>query len=86
MCLPSSVFLYTIPLWDDPSHTVPLYLLSCRHCSHKEEVRIERVDFERYFSGVLLQNAFPYLSASQRELMKTQICGTCWKKFFPEEE
>ena len=36
--------------------------------------------------GVHLQNAFPYLSASERELIKSGTCGKCWDKMFPEED
>ena len=38
------------------------------------------------FNGKLIQDAFPYLTDGQRELMISNTCDTCWNKFFPNVE
>lgn len=37
-------------------------------------------------NGVLVQDAFPALSAEDRELLISGICPTCWDGMFPDEE
>ena len=32
----------------------------------------------KYNGGMLIQNAFPFLTPSDRELMMTGICDECW--------
>ena len=32
----------------------------------------------------LIQKIFPELSCSDRELLRSGICGKCWDKLFPE--
>ena len=36
--------------------------------------------------GAMAQDAFPELSASQREALITGICDECWNKMAQEEE
>jgi len=61
----------------------------CDQCDYKEEILI---DLDKYvdwkYKGIYIQDTFPDLTAGQRELIKTQICGTCWDKMFnfPDDE
>ena len=41
---------------------------------------------EAWESGVLIQDALPELSASEREQLMTGIHAECWDRAFPEEE
>jgi DNA-directed RNA polymerase subunit RPC12/RpoP len=50
--------------------------LECKYCDYKETIIV----------GELIQDAFPYLTAGQRELMLSNTCDTCWNKFFPEDD
>ena len=34
-------------------------------------------------SGELIQDALPYLSASEREMLISGTCDDCWQKMFP---
>jgi len=47
------------------------------------EIRGEDRDFIRWEEeGELIQNALPYLSADERELLISGICGGCFDKMF----
>lgn len=48
-------------------------------------VTIEQLE-AYYTEGVLLQNAFPHLSAGEREFIKTGITPTEWDKFIGGDE
>jgi hypothetical protein len=48
-------------------------------------VAVEEADFYRWQGsydtpGVLIQEAFPYLSNTQREMLMTGYCGPCWDR------
>jgi len=58
----------------------------CPFCSHVNYITVNEQDYYRWEDGELIQNAFPYLSAEERELLKTGICPSCWDKMFPPEE
>ena len=39
-------------------------------------------DANRWINGELIQNAFPYLNADQREILKTGIDAQAWETMF----
>lgn len=43
-------------------------------------------DANRWINGELIQNAFPYLNADQREILKTGIDGQSWDEMFAGDE
>lgn len=43
-------------------------------------------DAQRWVNGELIQVAFPYLNADQREILKTGIDAQGWNEMFPESE
>jgi hypothetical protein len=49
-------------------------------------VIVETADFEAWKGGKPIQDAFPYLAPSLREILMTGICGECFDKLFPPEE
>lgn len=59
--------------------------IQCRHCNKVFCVTFDTDDYVAWKKGELIQNAFPYLSADERELIKTQTCGNCWNKMFDFE-
>lgn len=59
-----------------------ILILSCRMCKEGVTLRFNKVDYLAWQKGELIQRAFPYLSANQREMLKTQICGKCFDKLF----
>lgn len=62
-------------------------LTVCPICGHANEIAVNEEDyFDWAFDGVLVQNAFPYLSADEREMLISGICPTCWKKTFGDSD
>ena len=58
----------------------------CDHCEYIEDILVNEADYDAWHNGVFIQDAFPYLTAGQRELMISNTCDTCWKEFFGEDE
>jgi hypothetical protein len=64
---------------------VEYYRNKCYYC-HEENVIIVNVnDLTFWQSGEFIQDAFPYLNANQRELIKTGIHPECWDKMLGNE-
>lgn len=59
--------------------------VACPVCGKVSEISVEVNDYIDWQNGKLTQNAFPYLSASEREMLISGICGNCWGKMFGEE-
>ena len=55
---------------------------ACPFCGHANEVQVNEMDYYDWQDGELAQNAFPYLSANEREVLISGICPTCWNKMF----
>lgn len=58
----------------------------CPECQGVNYVEVQESDYNAWIEGVHIQNAFPYLSAAQRELLMTGIDGICWDKLFDFDE
>ena len=54
----------------------------CPFCGEETIVLVNFEDYADWQDGKLAQNAFPYLSADEREMLKTGICPTCWTAMF----
>ena len=51
----------------------------CPICSKITEVEVEFDDYCAWkYDGVKAQNAFPYLTPSERECLISGICDECW--------
>ncbi len=59
---------------------------ACPFCGHANEVEVNEIDYLDWQDGMLVQDAFPYLSANEREKLISGICPTCWDKMFPHKE
>lgn len=60
---------------------------TCPFCGKTTPVQIRRVaDYNAWQNGALAQDAFPYLSADEREMLISGICPKCWERTFDEEE
>ena len=53
---------------------------TCPLCGDKKVIKIFRKDLIAWDNGVLIQRAFPYLDANDRERLKTGICPKCWEE------
>ena len=63
----------------------------CRRCPRVESVEVERSALNRFeLRAGLVQNLFPDLSASEREVVMgwrngSFLCSSCWDEVFAEE-
>lgn len=54
----------------------------CPFCGKEWSIAVSALDVAAWQEGALVQNAFPYLSAEERELLISGICADCQKKVF----
>ncbi len=55
----------------------------CDHCRKEYNIMADRQDMEAWLSGdKYIQDALSYISASERELLLSATCNTCWKKMY----
>ena len=58
----------------------------CPFCGKYHAVEVSEADLAAWEGGELAQNAFPYLTADEREILISGICPKCWAETFGEEE
>lgn len=54
----------------------------CPICGHVNEITVNEDDYFNWDDGALVQDAFPYLTAEERECLISHICPICWNKTF----
>lgn len=60
--------------------SITLVNCECPHCEHSYTVVVSTDDYARWKQRKLLvQDAFPYLTAAEREQLITGICPPCWE-------
>lgn len=59
-------------------------VFTCPFCGKAHTVTVEVKDYFNYQEGALVQDAFPYLSADEREAFISGMCPDCCKKIFIE--
>lgn len=69
-----------------PTELVALVTKPCPLCGKQGEIVVPREDYERYKKGFYVQDAFPQLSAGDREQILTGYHSQCWDACFKEEE
>ena len=57
----------------------------CPICGNEHFVTVGEEGFEKWQNGELAQNAFPYLSATQREQLISELCPKCQADIFGED-
>ena len=58
----------------------------CPFCGEMHEVHVNEDDYWDWQDGALVQDAFPYLTADEREMLISGICPKCWDKTFGGDE
>ena len=58
--------------------------ITCPFCGEVHSVRVAERGYHAWQSGELVQKAFPYLSATEREQLISQMCPSCQKDIFGE--
>lgn len=62
------------------------YNVRCVHCNQTFTIQAYARDVQSWCDGALIQNAMPYLSAPERELLISGTCDDCWKAIFGDDE
>ena len=68
------------------SDTILVKTKPCLACKEYEVWSLDRDAVMRWQGGELIQNCFPDMSPSDRELLISGTHAACWDKLFPEEE
>ena len=68
------------------NHKEVCVFTTCPFCGRANEVEVNHMDYLDWQNGELAQDAFPYLSANEREMLISGCCPRCWSKMFWEEE
>jgi len=56
--------------------------VGCISCFNNFPVVVNPLDIELWNGGELIQDAFPYLTDSERELLISHVCENCFDKMF----
>lgn len=57
-------------------------LIACKFCHKVKEIATKEEDVNAWIGGKLIQDAMPYLSASDREMLISRTCDDCWGEIF----
>ena len=60
--------------------------IQCRCCTDVVTVYTFFDDIQDWQDGELIQDAIPYLSADEREILISHVCGVCFDKMFDTDE
>ena len=58
----------------------------CQKCGDTQTMLVKKTDLRDWKQGKYIQDAMPYLTADDRELLISGTCGPCFDNMFPEEE
>jgi hypothetical protein len=58
----------------------------CLMCGKSSVKLLDAARFAAWQGGVYVQDAFPEMSADEREVLVTGIHADCWNKLFPEDD
>ena len=65
-------------------------LATCRFCGTTHTLTVDINDYFSWQEGTHVQDAMPYLTPAERELLISQTCQACWDKMmaglYDEEE
>lgn len=56
----------------------------CMECKKRFAITVSANDYLNWKNGMLIQKAFPYLTAEMRELLISHICPECWNIMFKD--
>ena len=58
---------------------------TCRMCKDQVEMKVYAEDVAAWENGELIQDAMPYLTDGEREVLISGTCDSCWEKMFPSD-
>jgi len=59
---------------------------TCPLCGKTVNIYVKTVNYKAWCFGAQAQTAFPYLSASAREMLISGICPECYQEMFGDSE
>lgn len=59
--------------------------ITCPFCGKEHSVEVSESAFYKWQGGILIQNAMPTLSATEREQLISRICPACQANLFGED-
>lgn len=62
------------------------FFVICQTCKVRYAFFISKNDYWAWHEGKFAQDAFPYLTIAERELLISQTCNDCFDQMFPAEE
>jgi len=68
------------------SNLVDYVTRTCTMCGQRSTLSLDGETIKRWQDGALVQDAFPYLTAEERELLITGTHPACWNKMIAAEE
>jgi hypothetical protein len=68
------------------STNLTTYSIKCKRCEETQYFLAKPIDINKWMEGVKIQDALPYLTPDERELIISNICPTCWIDLFGGEE
>ena len=71
---------------DDHGDDTVVITKVCPNCLRTARSVVSRDGYERWRSGTLIQDAFPEMSAAQREMLLTGIHPECWHDYLGVED
>lgn len=60
--------------------------VTCPSCKKSSVLTLPKSGYERWRAGEYIQKAMPDVKASDREMLMSGMCPTCWKEMFGEED
>ena len=64
---------------------MPTMWTTCRKCNDQVEMKVNIDDVTAWENGKLIQDAMPYLTPDEREVLISGTCGPCFDKMFGGE-
>ena len=61
-------------------------IVGCIKCAEAQHITVGHADLDAWQGGKSIQNAMPYLSADDREILISGICGECFDKIYGVEK
>lgn len=61
-------------------------MASCRLCGDKYLIKVRPQDLVTWNEGAHCQDAFPYLTPGEREMLISHTCDKCWSKIFSDDD
>jgi hypothetical protein len=58
----------------------------CPVCRHDDIMEVDEHGYTAWLNGTLIQDAFPEMTADDREMLKTGTHPECWEKMFGDDE